>query len=109
MKIARAQIAFGKRIEKRGFARVGIARKHYFHFWPDAEKLSAYLGVPVFDCPPKQLKKYIESGNFTFTAKGGCALSEITISFCILEVKNAPKAFIALSTSPFKSAPGIIG
>lgn len=42
----------------------------------DAEKLSEYLGVPVFDCPPKQLKKFIESGNFTFTAKGGCALSE---------------------------------
>lgn len=28
----------------------------------DIEKLSACLGVPVYDCPPKKLKKLIESG-----------------------------------------------
>lgn len=30
----------------------------------DCEKLSAYLGCPVLNCPPKKLKKYIESEGF---------------------------------------------
>lgn len=42
----------------------------------DTKKLSAHLGVPVFNCPPKQLKKLIESGNFGVAPAGGCALSE---------------------------------
>ena len=32
----------------------------------DAEKLSHYLGIPVFTCPPKQFKKAVEDGiNFS--------------------------------------------
>ncbi len=34
----------------------------------DVEKLSAHLGVPVFDCPPKKLKKAVEGG-FDFNVK----------------------------------------
>ncbi len=30
----------------------------------DCEKLSAYLGCPVLNCPPKKLKKYIEGEGF---------------------------------------------
>lgn len=35
----------------------------------DIEKLSAHLGVPVYDCPPKKLKKLIEGGKFTGVKK----------------------------------------
>lgn len=35
----------------------------------DIEKLSAHLGVPVYDCPPKKLKKLIEGGKFTDVKK----------------------------------------
>jgi len=41
----------------------------------DAEKLSVHLGVPVFDCPPKKLKKIIESGNQPKADGGSCPLS----------------------------------
>lgn len=37
----------------------------------DTEKLSAHLGVPVFDCPPKKLKKLIEGGTFPAVKKDG--------------------------------------
>lgn len=39
----------------------------------DTEKLSAHLGVPVYDCPPKKLKKLIESG-FDFSIKKNPAI-----------------------------------
>ena len=39
----------------------------------DTEKLSAHLGVPVYDCPPKKLKKLIESG-FDFNIKKNPAI-----------------------------------
>lgn len=35
----------------------------------DTDKLSAHLGVPVYDCPPKKLKKLIEGGKFTGVKK----------------------------------------
>lgn len=44
--------------------------------WVDTEKLSAHLGVPVYDCPPKKLKKIIESGNFERPQKQNIPLSE---------------------------------
>ena len=37
----------------------------------DKEKLSAFLGVPVFDCPPRQLRKTIKNGIDFKTAKSG--------------------------------------
>lgn len=40
----------------------------------DTEKLSAHLGVPVYDCPPKKLKKLIEGG-FDFNIKKNPAVS----------------------------------
>lgn len=40
----------------------------------DAEKLSAHLGVPVYTCPPKALKKKIEEG-FDFNIKKDAGVS----------------------------------
>lgn len=42
----------------------------------DCKKLSENLGVPVLDCPPKQLKKYIEENNFPSARKGNVPLGE---------------------------------
>lgn len=37
--------------------------------WINAEKLQGVLGLPVFDCPPKQLKKLVEEGGIDFNVK----------------------------------------
>lgn len=43
----------------------------------DEKKLSAFLGIPVFCCPPKQLRRQIEMGiNFSVEKRGGISLSE---------------------------------
>ncbi|MDE7083267.1 MAG: ferrous iron transporter B [Clostridia bacterium] len=42
----------------------------------DTEKLSAHLGVPVFDCPPKKLKKAVEGGTDLKATKSAIPLSE---------------------------------
>ncbi len=42
----------------------------------DVEKLSLYLGIPVFVCTPKQLKRQIESGVKFNSQKSGVAFSE---------------------------------
>ena len=42
----------------------------------DAEKLSRYLGVPVFTCSPKQFKKSVEEGINFNVAKGGASIAE---------------------------------
>lgn len=42
----------------------------------DTEKLSAYLGVPVYDCPPKKFKKIIEGREYLKAVKQNIALSE---------------------------------
>lgn len=39
--------------------------------WVDAQKLAQFLGVPVLDCSPKQLKKAVEDGAFAYPQKGG--------------------------------------
>ena len=44
--------------------------------WVDTKKLSAHLGVPVYDCPPKKLKKIIESGTYEKPKKQNIPLSE---------------------------------
>ena len=44
--------------------------------WVDIKKLSAHLGVPVYDCPPKKLKKIIESENFKNPERQNIPLSE---------------------------------
>ncbi len=41
----------------------------------DFEKLSAHLGVPVLNCPPKKLKEYIKSG-FPAPAAGSYTLKD---------------------------------
>ncbi|MDE6504954.1 MAG: ferrous iron transporter B [Clostridia bacterium] len=41
----------------------------------DTEKLSAHLGAPVLDCPPKKLKKIIQSGTPPKADGGSCPLS----------------------------------
>lgn len=55
--------------------------------WVNAQKLSQFLGVPVFDCPPKALKERLICGDFQFPHErveiafneayygGNCALS----------------------------------
>lgn len=43
----------------------------------DAKKLSEYLGVPVFDCPPKKLKRQLLSGiNFKVAKSNKISLNE---------------------------------
>jgi len=43
----------------------------------DSDKLSRHLGVPVFDCPPKKLKKIIEGGiDFNVERNPQIALTE---------------------------------
>lgn len=42
----------------------------------DTGKLSRYLGVPVFDCPPKKLKKIIEDGSIPKPAGEKCGFFE---------------------------------
>ena len=44
--------------------------------WVDTKKLSAHLGVPVYDCPPKKLKKIIESGTYEKPQKQNIPLTE---------------------------------
>ena len=44
--------------------------------WVDTQKLSAHLGVPVYDCAPKKLKKIIESGNYEKPEKRNIPLTE---------------------------------
>lgn len=39
--------------------------------WVDVQKLSQYLGVPVLNCPPEQLKKAVEEDNFLYPVKDG--------------------------------------
>lgn len=58
----------------------------------DCEKLSAYLGCPVLNCPPKKLKKYIESGNFPSVTKKSVSLTE-GYSGGNLKVSKADKLF----------------
>lgn len=58
----------------------------------DCEKLSAYLGCPVLNCPPKKLKKYIESGNFPSVTKKSVSLTE-GYSGGNLRVSKADKLF----------------
>lgn len=58
----------------------------------DCEKLSAHLGCPVLNCPPKKLKKYIESGNFPSVTKKSVSLTE-GYSGGNLKVSKADKLF----------------
>ncbi len=60
----------------------------------DCEKLSAYLGCPVFDCTPKRLKKYIESGSFPNASQkqSGIKLADCYISGN-LKISKADKLF----------------
>lgn len=59
----------------------------------DAEKLSAYLGVPVLDCPAKKLKKYIESGTLPQAPqKAKCELKQAYVAGN-LKVSKADRLF----------------
>lgn len=45
--------------------------------WVDCNKLSAYLGVPVYNCTPKELKNAIQSGvNFQVTKSNETPLNQ---------------------------------
>lgn len=45
--------------------------------WVNAEKLSAFLGVPVLDCPPKSLKKMLKNGeNLQFFGENASIFGE---------------------------------
>ena len=44
--------------------------------WVNTQKLSAHLGVPVYDCPPKKLKKIIESGTYKRCEKQNIPLTD---------------------------------
>lgn len=62
----------------------------------DCEKLSAYLGCPVLDCPPKKLKKFIEGENFpsaeAVQKQSGLKLSDGYVSGN-LKISKADKLF----------------
>jgi len=59
----------------------------------DFDKISAYLGCPVLNCPPKTLKKYIESGGFPSAQKDvNAKLADAYISGN-LKISKADKLF----------------
>ncbi len=59
----------------------------------DCEKLSAHLGCPVLNCPPKKLKKYIESGNIPYVTKNSSVSLAEGYSGGNLKVSKADKLF----------------
>ena len=59
----------------------------------DAKKLSAYLGVPVYDCPPKKLKKELQSGINFKVAKNDKILLDEAYSGGNLKISRADRLF----------------
>lgn len=59
----------------------------------DIEKLSSHLGVPVYDCPPKKLKKLIEGEKFPNVKKDPSAILAQAYSGGNLRVSRIDKLF----------------
>ena len=59
----------------------------------DTEKLSAHLGAPVYDCPPKKLKKLIENGLDVLVKKDPAMRLSEAYSGGNLRISKADKLF----------------